>query len=532
MFEALNGNYKNKLLQISAGYFGIFRPEYFHFEYGPPHAKVFFCICNFQRKTTSHEGRTKIEAEQKASQEMLQILQDNFFTYNHATWMVKTDDSTIVSPEILVVVKSLNTDPQFDILGLYGDAILRYYIARYLFDKYPQFNEGILTRITSEALREETRADAARHLALEQCVRTEITSRTLAQALSATIGKLATTVSDLSCRDFIMTHYKSFMDLSVANLLTSQTLDADLMPSFYIETRIHNYKNEILEYAQKKSLLKPEYSLLSKSGDAHAPLFTVCCHFQGEDRIGEGRTVKSAEQEASQLMLSHITNRNVDNIRRVLESSSGHSCFSRLKRFKAPALYALKQCIGWYHFDNLEYLQEAFTHPSKNQYINYQRLEFLGDALLKKILLAHIIKSYPSLSEKSFVSSRVDQLVSESTQVRIAERLRLGDHIFSAVVASPSMLSDVLEALISAVFLDAEIKKSNRADKVVVYWYAKEIEKLFGKSFDPTSLRKRTTPISNAHHRNRFLNSKPKTIVERTLMSGGELLEQGAALII
>ncbi|MCD8499783.1 MAG: hypothetical protein LRY43_01395 [Gammaproteobacteria bacterium] len=39
--------------------------------------KFFLCICSFQRKTTSHQGRTKIEAEQLASEEMLNILSNN-----------------------------------------------------------------------------------------------------------------------------------------------------------------------------------------------------------------------------------------------------------------------------------------------------------------------------------------------------------------------------------------------------------------------------------------------------------------------
>ncbi len=506
MFRALNSNYKNRLFEIAASYFGVIQPEYFHFEYGPAHAKVFLCICSFQRKTTSHEGRTKIEAEQNASQEMLQIFETHLVAHAYNIKELKNNEVSI-APEMFTIIQTLSADPQFEVLSLYGDAVLRYHVARYLFDKYPQFQEGVLTRITSEALRGETRAEIAQQLGMEICVRTEVTSRTLAQAFSAVIGKCAISQGDGLCGNFIKEHYRAFIDLSVARILTSQMLGDDLMPSSYIETKIHNYKNELFEYAQKRALQPPTYFPIEQTGEAHAPVFTVRCCFQEEESLGQGKTIKSAEQEATQQMLTRLKRIDAASTRRVTESSYGNASLSHVKRFKAPALSALKVNIGWGHFNNLEDLHAAFTHPSKNQYINYQRLEFLGDALTKKMLFSYLLTHYPMLCDKGLVSSRMDYLVSEDTQANVAEKLSIGQHIFTDASLSASILSDVLEALTAAIFLDAEKNKINRSEMYMVAWFKPEIEKMWGKpiKFSAAGM---AAPVSFVSNPQRFLNTK------------------------
>jgi len=478
MFRLSHSNYKNKLLEISARHFGVLQPEYFHFEYGPDHAKVFLCICSFQRKTTSHEGRTKIEAEQLASQEMLELLESDIENYNDET---DNHESAIIAPELVAIAQTLRIDPQFDVLSLYGDTIFRYHIVRYLFNKYSQFQEGVLTRIASEALRMETRANMAERLKLEIGVRTAVTPRTLAQTFSAVMGKCAFLHGDQFCAEFIQKNYKTFIDLAVVQILSAQILDESLIPAYSIETKIHNYKNELLEYAQRRRVAEPTYSLIERTGEAHAPTFTAACYFEDHETTGQGKTVKSAEQEATQHMLTHIKRRDAASTRRVTESSSSSFSLSRVKRFKAPALNELKRSIGWGHFNDLDNLQAAFTHPCKNQYINYQRLEFLGDVLVKKMLFSYIMTHYPAIKDKDIMSSRMDQLVSEETQASVAVRLNIGQHIFTDTAISSSLLSDVLEAMTAAIFLDAEKNKINRSEMYMTMWFKPEIEAIFGK---------------------------------------------------
>jgi ribonuclease-3 len=504
MFKSSHSNYKNKLLEISASYFGVLQPTYFHFEYGPDHAKVFLCICSFQRKTTSHEGRTKIDAEQLASQEMLEVLENSI--ENHSG-KATSSENVILVPELAAIAQTLRIDSQFEILSLYGDAIFRYHIVRYLFDKYSQFQEGVLTRITSEALRMETRASMAEYLKLETCVRTKVTPRTLAQAFSAVMGKCALLHGDQFCAEFIRKHYKAFIDLSVVQILSAQILDENLVPAYVIETKIHNYKNELLEYAQRRRIAEPNYPLIEKIGEAHAPTFTVACHFEDHETIGQGKTITSAEQEATQYMLTYLKRKDAASTRRITESSSSNSAASRVKRFKASALHELKRSIGWGHFNSLENLQAAFTHPSKNQYINYQRLEFLGDALVKKMLFSYIFTHYSEIQDKGIVSPRMDQLVSEETQASVAVRLNISQHIFTDTAVTSSVLSDVLEAMTAAIFLDAEKNKINRSEMYMTAWFKPEIESIFSKLNEKSVDTTHVTSAALASNPQRFLNT-------------------------
>lgn len=324
--------------------------------------------------------------------------------------------------------------------------------------------------------------------------------------LSALIGKIAMIEGENSCTDFVQKQYKAFIDLSVVQILTAQLLDDHLTPAYVIETNIHNYKNELLKYAQRHRLNPPIYSGVSRSGEDHAPIFTTECHFEHHETIGQGKTIKSAEQDATGKMLAYLKKTHTPTTRRISESSYHHSALHRIKRFKAPALQALKKSIGWMHFNSLDDLQAAFTHPSKHPDINYQRLEFLGDALVKKILLSYIIANYPDLEDKGVVSPKIDQLLSEETQAAVLLRLEIDQHIFADVEITNSIRSDVLEALIAAVFLDAEKNKINRSEIYMIAWFKPEIEAIFGRCHKRSSTLISSNPQSllHTHEQNQF----------------------------
>ena len=119
-------------------------------------------------------------------------------------------------------------------------------------------------------------------------------------------------------------------------------------------------------------------------------------------------------------------------------------------------------------------LVEALTHPS---YLNenpdsptnsYQRLEFLGDAILGSITAEELFRRYPDLSEGELTRFR-SHLVQEKSLARIASELELGEylHVGRGEEASGgrhrnSNLAAALEALIGAVYLDqgADVAKS------------------------------------------------------------------------
>lgn len=123
---------------------------------------------------------------------------------------------------------------------------------------------------------------------------------------------------------------------------------------------------------------------------------------------------------------------------------------------------ALQKALG-YAFKNGDLMTTALTHPSygsDHHVPHYQRLEFLGDAVLELSISRILYFELPGVDEGRLTRLRAE-LVREETLYRIAQKLRLGRYIRLSVGEErsggrdkPSILSDVTEAVIAAVYLD------------------------------------------------------------------------------
>lgn len=123
---------------------------------------------------------------------------------------------------------------------------------------------------------------------------------------------------------------------------------------------------------------------------------------------------------------------------------------------------ALGDKLGYTFRDN-KLLETALTHPSfggDHHVPHYQRLEFLGDAVLELAISRHLFFEFPEVDEGKLTRIRAG-LVREETLCRAARRLALGRHIRLSVGEDrsggrdkPSILCDVMEAVFAAVYLD------------------------------------------------------------------------------
>lgn len=110
-------------------------------------------------------------------------------------------------------------------------------------------------------------------------------------------------------------------------------------------------------------------------------------------------------------------------------------------------------------FSDATLLAEALTHRSFGQ-PNNERLEFLGDSIVNHVIALSLFERFPSLSEGEMSRLRA-HLVCQQTLFEIAQEIALGDflrlgdgELKSGGARRPSILSDALEALIAAIFLD------------------------------------------------------------------------------
>ena len=127
-------------------------------------------------------------------------------------------------------------------------------------------------------------------------------------------------------------------------------------------------------------------------------------------------------------------------------------------------LAACEERIG-YTFSDKNTLRAALTHASGAQHrlASNERLEFLGDAILGAVVCEMLFHQYPEYLEgdltkiKSSVVSRQTCAKSSET-LGMQEFLILGKGMTTHPTVPPSLLADVFESLIAAVYLDGGAK--------------------------------------------------------------------------
>jgi ribonuclease-3 len=141
-----------------------------------------------------------------------------------------------------------------------------------------------------------------------------------------------------------------------------------------------------------------------------------------------------------------------------------------------------------YTFHEKSLLLQALTHKSysnenKLLYSN-ERLEFLGDAVLNLVISDYLIKRFPDSSEGDLSKLRA-MIVNEDTLSRIAKGIGLGNDLLlgkgedlTGGREKPSILSDAIEALISAIYLDGGV---NEVSNFVKRFFDEEIKRYISK---------------------------------------------------
>ena len=157
---------------------------------------------------------------------------------------------------------------------------------------------------------------------------------------------------------------------------------------------------------------------------------------------------------------------------------------------RKTSLEVLEGRIG-YHFRDKYLLECALTHTSfaneqkVHRYKDYERLEFLGDAILEMVSSAFLYNEYPDKREGELTKIRASLVCEPSLadcarQIGIPEYLRLGKgEETSGGRQKESILCDVVEAVIGAMYLDSgELEPCSRfimhhilSDRSRVFFY-------------------------------------------------------------
>lgn len=127
----------------------------------------------------------------------------------------------------------------------------------------------------------------------------------------------------------------------------------------------------------------------------------------------------------------------------------------------------LEKLLG-YSFKDKSLLKAALSHKSARSGINNERLEFLGDAVLDLVVgeyLYHKFSAKRGEHNEGDLSKIRAGLVNERSFAKIATALGLGEHLIMSLSErksggdkKPSLLSDALEAIFGAIYLESGLE--------------------------------------------------------------------------
>ena len=181
-------------------------------------------------------------------------------------------------------------------LEFLGDVVLSLAISDLLFERFAGSDEGDLTRVRAHLVREDSLHKVALLIGLPEVLRLSegeargggaLRPSILADALEAVIGA--------AYRDG---------GFEAAQALV-QRLFGEVIETTDLDSWSKDAKTELQEWLQARRLPVPAYRIVTTRGQAHAQTFEVECAVPalGLTETGEGRSRRSAEQEAARGML-------------------------------------------------------------------------------------------------------------------------------------------------------------------------------------------------------------------------------------
>jgi ribonuclease III len=193
-----------------------------------------------------------------------------------------------------------------ELLEFLGDAVLGLVTSEALFQRFPEFREGQLSKLRAHLVGQRHLLRAAEQIQLGHYLRLgrgeeksggRSKATLLADALEAVLAALYLDGGWAVARDFILRTI-------VEPELTRMNLETSAMP-------VMDFKSALQEKLQAKGNPQPVYALVKEEGPEHKKTFTVEVRLQDSGAAefvarAQGSTKKRAEQEAARQVLEHL----------------------------------------------------------------------------------------------------------------------------------------------------------------------------------------------------------------------------------
>lgn len=186
---------------------------------------------------------------------------------------------------------NLPYERSYEKLEFLGDAVLKMATTDYLYNRYPEKNEGELTKIRGVIVSDEILYSVAQKLNIEPYIKVSTAEKRCegqklesiqACVMEALFGALYLSSDKEKLKDFIIKELSQIIEDVVQN------------------KTIYNAKAMLQEYTQSKSKELPVYEIIEESGAAHDKTFCVNVSYNNELLASaSGKTKKQAQQNAA-----------------------------------------------------------------------------------------------------------------------------------------------------------------------------------------------------------------------------------------
>lgn len=201
----------------------------------------------------------------------------------------------------------------YERLEFFGDSVLGMIVAQHLYEQFPNWDQGMLSKAKASIVQEGPLAAAAARVGLEEFIEVSAAERAsggqtrpsvMADVFEAIIGALFLEQGLAITRWFVLEHLQPELDKVVKG-----------------EVGVHDFKSRLQEIAQARWRSTPSYRVVAERGEAHDKAFQMEVVLENEVMgVGWGRNKKEAEQAAAKEALELI--QRVEALRSVRENGA------------------------------------------------------------------------------------------------------------------------------------------------------------------------------------------------------------------
>lgn len=194
--------------------------------------------------------------------------------------------------------KSCKNQVNNERLEFLGDAVLDLLIGEFLYKKFPQKQEGDLSKMRASLVNEQSFMNFAKAIKLDECI-------LISANEEANDGRKKASILSSAFEAIIGAIYLE-SGLNVTKKITYKLLE-ELYPKIDIQSLFMDYKTALQEVTQAKFGVTPNYILLEEIGPDHKKQFKMALHIQNQEYAQAiGTSKKDAQQKCAKIAYTKL----------------------------------------------------------------------------------------------------------------------------------------------------------------------------------------------------------------------------------